>query len=169
MTGLIRPTLALGDQCHDVGMSAPELAAFTPHDQPGLADLVNEVHSEFGFAYQPRLDADLDNPLAHYRHVWVLKLEDAVIGSVALTAPVDGTPTLKRMYLRAKFRGQGWGRQLLTTALESAIRDRCTRIELDTSDRQHDACRLYESSGFRLHRQVGSTRYYGKDLVDTNA
>lgn len=169
VTGLIQPTLALSDQCQHVGMSAPELAVFTPHDQPGFADLVNEVHAEFGFAYHPRLDADLATPFAHYRHVWVLKLDDVVIGTVALTAPEDGTTTLKRMYLRTEFRGQGWGRHLLTTALEAAIRDRCTRIELDTSDRQAAACHLYESAGFTRHHQVGSARYYGKDLADTNA
>lgn len=64
------------------------MGIYNPQDQPAFADLVNSVHAEFGFGYDPELDADLDDPTAYYRHLWLLRLDRAVIGSAALTQPV---------------------------------------------------------------------------------
>lgn len=69
------------------------------------------------------------------------------------------------MYLRPWLRGQGWGRRLLTTAVEAAVRDGCRWLELDTTERQGAACRLYEAAGFTLQRTMGISRYYVKEVV----
>ncbi|WP_460467413.1 GNAT family N-acetyltransferase [Calidifontibacter terrae] len=61
-------------------------------------------------------------------------------------------------------RGRGHGRQLLNVAIATAAHDGCQQIILDTSDRQHDAIRLYEGAGFNLHHTSGITRYYTLDL-----
>ncbi len=95
--------------CDDVVMSTAELAAYSPGDQEGFASLVNDTHAEYGFSYHPVLDKDLADPVASYSHVWVLISEGSVVGSVTLTVPLNGTTTLKRMYVRPHFRGEGWG------------------------------------------------------------
>jgi GNAT superfamily N-acetyltransferase len=146
-------------------MDQPVLARYAVSDQAAFADLVNEVHAEFGFAFHPRLDADLAAPGDHYRHLWVLKINNRLIGSVALTPARDGTTMLKRMYLRQEFRGRGWGERLLRTAIEAARRDGCTRILLDTSTHQERARRLYERAGFVLVRRSGDSLHYAKGLT----
>ncbi|GAB3581653.1 hypothetical protein GCM10027579_10110 [Calidifontibacter terrae] len=66
--------------CHDAVVSEPTVGIYTPQDQPAFADLVNNVHAEFGFGYDPELDADLENPTAYYQHLWLLRFDRAVIG-----------------------------------------------------------------------------------------
>jgi len=154
--------------CDDVVMSTAELAAYSPGDQEGFASLVNDTHAEYGFSYHPVLEKDLADPVAFYSHVWVLISEGSVVGSVALTVPLNGTTTLKRMYVRPHFRGEGWGRRLLDTAIRTAASEGCRRIKLDTSDRQVQAVRLYEAAGFVLQRRDAGSRFYVKalDFVD---
>lgn len=145
-------------------MQIPDFKRYSDEDHDGFADLVNDVHAEFGYSYDPDLDADLADPLAFYRHLWVARVGPVVVGSVALTAAVDGVTTLKRMYLRPEFRGQGWGRRLLGTAMETAAREGWIRIVLDTGAHQQAAQRLYEFAGFELNRREETSLYYTKDL-----
>lgn len=152
-----------------LGMAPPQLGRYRPQDRVGFADLANDVHAEFGFGYDPVLDADLSDPETHYRHILLIKVDDAVVGSAALTDPRRGAATVKRMYLRPELRGQGWGRRLLDAVTDLAAQDGCERVELDTNDRQPDACRLYERAGFTLLRKRGSTRYYAKELANPEA
>lgn len=150
--------------CQDAVVSEPTVGIYTPQDQPAFADLVISVHAEFGFSYDPELDADLENPTAYYQHLWLLRLDRAVVGSAALTPAENGVAMLKRMYLLPEHRGRGLGRQLLSLAIETAAHDGCQQITLDTSDRQSDAIRLYEGAGFNLHQTSGITRYYTLDI-----
>lgn len=143
----------------------PRLTEYEPADRPGFADLVDDVHAEFGFAHHQVLDADLAEPEKHYEHLWVVKDGDAVVGSVALTAAADGVVTLKRLYLRPEVRGHGWGRRLLEVAVETAERAGRPAVVLDTDDRQPGAWHLFEAAGFVVERRAGSTRYYRKDLT----
>jgi putative acetyltransferase len=145
-------------------MPTPSLRTYRPGDRAGFESLVRDVHTEFGFVYDPELDADLDDPEGFYSYILLLVRDDEVLGSAALTEPSAGVVTLKRMYLRPWVRGDGWGRRLLDGVIERAMRDGCERIELDTSTRQEGARRLYESSGFELTRQDGETLFYCKEL-----
>lgn len=72
------------------------------------------------------------------------------------------------MYLRPSLRGQGWGHRLLTAVTELATLDGCERINLDTNDRQPDACRLYKRAGFKLLRRARATCYYIKELTSSD-
>jgi len=145
-------------------MNSVRLSPYEPRDQQGFADLVMDVHSEFGFAYDPDLDADLDDPGAHYRFILLVKTQDTVVGSAALTEPRDKITTLKRMYLRPALRGQGWGLHLLEAMIERATAEGCQGIKLDTTDRQDAARRLYERAGFQQHHRIDGTIYYFKNL-----
>lgn len=151
--------------CQNDRMLGVVLVRFTSEDQPGFASLVKDVLQEYGFSYHPRLDADLTDPGSHYAHLWVLRSGGGVVGSVALCSPVGRSVTLKRMYLRPEFRGMGWGRLLLNTALEAARSDGCNEVLLDTSERQAGAIRLYEAAGFELQRRSGGSLFYSKSMI----
>lgn len=145
-------------------MQMPVFKTYSDEDHDGFVNLVNDVHAEFGYSYDPVLDADLADPPAFYRHIWVARMGASVVGSVALTSAKDGVTTLKRMYLRPEFRGQGLGRNLLRTAIETAVREGWKQIVLDTGAHQQNARRLYESRGFRLDRRDGASMCYSKEL-----
>lgn len=140
------------------------IVEFRPSHQEQFAQLVDDVHAELGFAHDPVLDADLDAPTEHYRHILLLTRGRIVVGSAALTAPSAGVVTLKRMYLRPAQRKQGWGRRLLEAMIWRAEQDRCVQMQLDTTERQHAARRLYETAGFYVVRQEEQTLHYAKRL-----
>ncbi len=90
-----------------------------------------------------------------------------------LVAEIDGTPAgcagvrrlddavceLKRVYVRAEFRGGGWGRRLTEAALQAAREMSYQRIRLDTLPQMAEAQRLYESLGF-----YDIPAYYGQPI-----
>jgi putative acetyltransferase len=131
----------------------PAIREYGDGDQPEFEQLVRSVHQEFGFEYDPVLDADLIDPRAFYVKTWVLIDTDGSIGgSVALKESGDGVE-LKRMYLKPELRGQGLGRALLETATDWAQHAGYRSIELDTAAHQTDARKLYERAGFEVTRR----------------
>jgi len=126
-----------------------DIRAYQPPDREGFAGLVSEVLGEYGFTVDPVLDADLDDPQRAYGGVWVATDEGEVVGSVAIRL-LDGDQVaeLKRMYLKAAYRGRGLGRSLLGRAIEWAKSRGCRSIVLDTSTTMTAAQRLYETAGF---------------------
>jgi len=145
-------------------MQIPDLRTYSDEDHNGFVDLVNDVHAEFGYSYDSVLDADLADPRAFYRHIWIARIGGSVVGSVALTPAKDGVTTLKRMYLRPELRGQGWGRRLLGKAVETAVNEGWKRIVLDSGAHQQAAHRLYDVAGFELDRVDGTSLYFSKEL-----
>jgi GNAT superfamily N-acetyltransferase len=122
---------------------------FEPRHADGFRSLVSDTLREFGFAPDPLLDTDLDDPTS-YAALWVAVAADGVVvGSVALRELGDGAVELKRMYLRPEQRGRGLGKQLLGIALDWARANGMSVVQLDTSERMAAAQRLYESHGFR--------------------
>ena len=55
---------------------------------------------------------------------------------------------LKRMYVLPEARGRGLGRRILVELEAEARRLGYRSLVLETGDRQHEALRLYESSGY---------------------
>jgi GNAT superfamily N-acetyltransferase len=137
----------------------PHLIDYDRRYQLGFAALVNATHKEFGFEFDPVLDADLADPGAVYRNVWLLVDGDDVVGSVALRDDGD-TAELKRMYLATPFRGRGLGSRLLETAITEAREAGFRSVRLDTTERQTDARRLFESRGFHCVSQAGGVLVY---------
>ncbi|HMB47534.1 MAG TPA: GNAT family N-acetyltransferase [Afifellaceae bacterium] len=70
-------------------------------------------------------------------------------GCVALRDLGERTCEMKRMFVPASFRGSGIGRALSEGILGAARSAGYRRMRLDTSNRQTEAIRLYESAGFR--------------------
>ena len=69
-------------------------------------------------------------------------------GCVALHDLGQGICEMKRMFVPVRFRGLGIGRALAETLLDQARSIGYRRMRLDTSKRQAEAIRLYESLGF---------------------
>jgi GNAT superfamily N-acetyltransferase len=70
-------------------------------------------------------------------------------GCVALRSLKDGICEMKRMFVPDAFRGQGIGRALAARIVAEAKEAGYRAMRLDTSRRQDEAMRLYESMGFR--------------------
>jgi GNAT superfamily N-acetyltransferase len=69
------------------------------------------------------------------------------VGHAALRR-LGGELELKRMFVAPVFRGAGVSRALLVAVEQAAARLGARRIILHTGDRQPDAVRLYEKSGY---------------------
>jgi GNAT superfamily N-acetyltransferase len=77
---------------------------------------------------------------------------------------------LKRMYIRAAFRGKGYGKDLLEAAENLAKSLGYTAMWLDTLDRLEAAVALYRQSGFEetapyYDNPLPTVRYFEKKLI----
>lgn len=70
-------------------------------------------------------------------------------GCVAMRDLGDGYCEMKRMFVPGSFRGRGIGRALASRVIADATGAGYRAMRLDTSRRQEEAMRLYESLGFR--------------------
>jgi GNAT superfamily N-acetyltransferase len=135
------------------------IRAYEPADHIGVSRLIEDVLAEFGF--KPSMGG-LERDLAELREryggtragFWVATRADAVIGTVAVRPKDSLTCELKRLYVRADFRGYGLGQALYEQAESFARAAGYSRIFLDSSRRFGKAHRLYERNGFLLLSQL---------------
>jgi GNAT superfamily N-acetyltransferase len=79
----------------------------------------------------------------------LLALEgDDPAGCVGLRPLDASTAEIKRLYLRAAYRGTGLGRRLAQTVIDAARAAGYTRVMLDTLPKMQEALALYQSMGF---------------------
>ena len=81
--------------------------------------------------------------------VLLLALRDGEsAGTVAVRPLREEACEAKRLYVPARFRGEGLGRKLLTAAIEYAHQAGRKVMYADTLPSMHEAARLYQSFGF---------------------
>lgn len=119
-------------------------------------ELIHGVFVEYGFTWAPQEEFWdlLASPEAFpYRDpqgaMWVMRDEtQAVVGSIAVEQLDDSTAELHRLYLDARLRGSGYGRELFLLGVDWARRKGMRRIVLWSDTRFLDAHRLYERLGY---------------------
>lgn len=80
--------------------------------------------------------------------MYLLEVDGAVAGCIALRGLTEGICELKRVYLRSAYRGQGLGDAMMEKMIADAreIGYRCMR--LDTFPSLEAACHIYQKLGF---------------------
>ena len=81
--------------------------------------------------------------------LWMALRADQAVGCVALRRIDDETCEMKRLYLRAGFRGRGAGRLLAVAIIGEARKIGYQKMRLDTLAEMREARTLYESLGFK--------------------
>ena len=76
------------------------------------------------------------------------KLEDEIIGCVAIRKINPETGELKRMFIKPRFQNKGIGKFLLEEAFHLARECNYTILKLDTLNYMHPAIHLYKQAGF---------------------
>lgn len=79
---------------------------------------------------------------------FVLEVDNVIAGCGALRELEPDMAELKRMFVRPAFRGQGYGRFLLTALEHDAAGAGITWLRLETGPTLSTALTLYRSSGF---------------------
>jgi len=88
--------------------------------------------------------------VADERILFVLEDAGRIVGAIAVhPTGVEGVHNLG-MWILAEFRGQGWGRRLLDTALDAARAAGVRKVVLEVFPDNGRAIALYASSGFEI-------------------
>lgn len=121
-----------------------------------MARLMKEVAPEGFVATEPPVDVearagrfretiDAGEPNA----LWALEEDGRIVGNLGVHESVPGVLGLG-MALLPEFRGQGWGRELLRTAIEHARASGAHKLELEVWVDNGRAISLYASEGFEV-------------------
>ena len=137
-------------------------------DQPNLKKLVSEVLGEYGFTVDEVWDNDLIDPQGEYLDkggvCFVLYDGDELVGSCAVKPLNKRVAKLRRMYLKSKYRGKGFGGQLLGEAEKFARSKGFKKMVLDTHIRLSQAVEFYRKSGFKETRRNEDILHFEKNL-----
>jgi len=66
---------------------------------------------------------------------------------------------LKRIYVKAKYRGQGISKVIMQELITHAMKIRLPKIRLEAGVRQPEALNLYTKLGFKKRKEFGSYQY----------
>jgi len=121
-----------------------------PYDGPAAQALVDAVQQEYVARYggpdeTPVAPAEFAPPAGRFLVGYVGTRPVATGG---LRRIASDTVEIKRMFVAAEFRGQGFARQVLARLEEIALELGATRVVLETGTRQPEAIELYRSSGY---------------------
>jgi ribosomal protein S18 acetylase RimI-like enzyme len=137
-------------------MPPRQIRRATPGDADSVARLLHDFQAEFDEP-SPGVEALSDRyaDLIRNRDMTVLLAGDGPDGFAQLryrpwvySAGPNAHSYLEELYVVPSLRGQGIGRALLETAMETARSEGATRMELGTSENDTAAWGLYASAGF---------------------
>jgi len=135
--------------------NAIKIRPATMDDLPAIKKLVADNLPAFGFAYDPAgSERDLENFGAVYLQpgsvFFVISDGSEILGTVGLVKISDDVVKLRKMYVDNRLRGQGYGLELLRTAVSEAKSLGYKKIRLETIHLMHHAIRLYTTFGFSV-------------------
>jgi len=79
---------------------------------------------------------------------FIAKLDDRIIGSVAVSKIDDESSELRKLYVLKEYRNRGFGKILLDKAIDFASSNRYRKMELEVSKKHQKAISLYQQAGF---------------------
>lgn len=82
--------------------------------------------------------------------IYILEVNGAVAGMGALRKIEEGVGEIKRMYIRPKYQGRGFGKGMLDRLTDKAVELGFSMLRLDTSDCFRAAKHVYLSAGFKV-------------------
>jgi len=120
-----------------------------------VVDLIlNIQNKEFSIPITLEQQPDL-NEISNYYQVdngnfWVARVEDNLIGTIALLDIGNGKGALRKMFVDKNYRGKefGIGQKLLNNLIDWAKQKNITEIYLGTTEKFIGAQRFYEKNGF---------------------
>jgi N-acetylglutamate synthase-like GNAT family acetyltransferase len=152
-----------------------EVSIYEPQDHARMAAMVVDIQSrEFGVPITYEQQPDLQDPAAFFRkgagEFWVARAPDgAVVGTVGLVEFAPGEGALRKMFVRADFRGatQGVAQRLLDTLLAHSRAQRLKTVWLGTTALFKAAHRFYEKNGFELVAEADLPAAFPRMKPDT--
>ena len=119
----------------------------------GVIALIGGVFAEYGLTFDlAGYDADLTRIRGTYCRTggafWVLEDEGRVVGTIGVVPVAPAEVEIKRVYLDASLRGQGWGRALVEHAMGWAEERGHTRVRLWSDVKFERSHVMYERLGF---------------------
>jgi GNAT superfamily N-acetyltransferase len=148
-----------------------------PYGSPAGVALIARVQQEYVEMYggpdsTPVDPTEFDPPAGGFL-IGYLGGVPVAMGGVRRFEPA--TMEIKRMYVAPEVRGQGLSRVMLSALEELAGQLGARRVVLETGERQPEAMRLYETSGYQRIDGFGHYRCqplsvsYGKSLTGAAA
>jgi N-acetylglutamate synthase-like GNAT family acetyltransferase len=136
-------------------MSEVIIETYTEIYKNRIADLIlNIQNEEFGIPITLDQQPDLNEIPKFYQaangNFWIAKIEDKLIGTIALLDIGNGKTALRKMFVDRNYRGKefGIGQKLLNTLFAWAKQKSITQIYLGTTEKFIGAQRFYEKNGF---------------------
>ncbi len=87
--------------------------------------------------------------------VWAAFSDDLPIGCIAYRKKADGVGEIKRLFIKEKYRSNGYSKELLKTVENYAKQHGCHTLFLDTRISLEPAVTIYRSVGFNIVFQQG--------------
>lgn len=144
-----------------------------PYDGPSAQQLTDEVQQEYVSRYGGPDTTPVDPQEFAPPHGWFIVgyIGTRAVAMGGLRRYDDETFEIKRMYVGPEFRGRGFSRVVLARLEELAHELGANRVILETGQRQPEAIRLYETSGYEAIEPFGHYRCepdslsYGKSIT----
>lgn len=153
---------------------AIEILPWRAEHSGGVRDLIVPIQqAEFGIPITYADQPDLHDVAEFYRRgageFWVAADGGAVVGSIALVDIGEGQAALRKMFVRADYRGaeHGVARRLLATLLGHAKASGVREVYLGTTAAFLAAHRFYEKAGFALVDEAELPASFPRMAVDT--
>jgi N-acetylglutamate synthase-like GNAT family acetyltransferase len=136
-------------------MATVEIEIYTGTYKKGVAGLILGIQNdEFNIPITLAEQPDLDQVPTFYQvdngNFWIARIEDKVIGTIALKDIGNNQAALRKMFVDRDHRGKEWniGKKLLDELLAWAGQKALTAIFLGTTAKFPAAQRFYEKNGF---------------------
>ncbi|GGC69721.1 GNAT family N-acetyltransferase [Undibacterium terreum] len=145
---------------------------------PGAIGRITEMHARyyartvgFGQYFESKVAAGLaefTGRLEHPRNgLWLAVQNDTIVGSIAIDGEDLGgnVAHLRWFILDDSLRGGGFGKQLLSAAIDFCDQQQFAETQLWTFSGLDVARKLYETAGFQLVQQQAASQW-GKEMIE---